>query len=243
MSIKLVALDMDGTLLKDDHSVTAYTKEVIQKAIKKDVQIVLCTGRPLSYCYSYVEELCLNSYIIVANGAQIWNINKKLIDQHILVTHIIESIWDYGRINNFFMMVASTEKLYINNLESVKFNEHEWLKIVIENLTIKQIEETKRFLSQYDNLEITSSSPVNLEINKKGVHKASALQKVCNKLGITMNEVMAIGDSLNDFTMIKNAGIGVAMGNAQQEIKEIADCTTFSNNEDGVAKAIERFVL
>ncbi|MCF3944102.1 HAD family hydrolase [Oceanobacillus alkalisoli] len=114
MSIKLVVFDMDGLLLNDNYSVTAYTKSVMQKLINKDVEIVLCTGRSISYCYQYIEELNLNSYIVVANAAQIWYVSKKLLDQYLMVTYLIESIWDHGHVNNFFMMLASANLKQIN---------------------------------------------------------------------------------------------------------------------------------
>src|SRR5699024_9567724 len=97
-------------------------------------------------------------------------------------------------------------------------------------------------LSYHKELELTNSMPYNVEINPAGVNKAAALEKVCDWMGITMNNVMAAGDSLNDIKMIEQAGTGVAMGNAQEAIKKVADYVTDSNNQDGVANAIQRFV-
>ena len=88
-----------------------------------------------------------------------------------------------------------------------------------------------------------SKLPTNIEVNPSGVNKANGLKRVCRELGITMDQVMAIGDSMNDKKMIMQVGLGIAMGNAQEQIKLVADDVTDTNNNDGVAKAIERFIL
>lgn len=90
---------------------------------------------------------------------------------------------------------------------------------------------------------MTNSHPCNIELNPKGVSKASGLKEVCRRLGIDMSEVVAVGDSLNDLAMIREAGLGVAMGNAQEEVKKAADWTTVTNEEDGVAEVIFKKVL
>lgn len=103
--------------------------------------------------------------------------------------------------------------------------------------------EVLKELKEYKELEITNSSPINIEVNALGINKAAALAKVSEKLGFTMENVMAMGDSLNDIAMIEKAGVGVAMGNAQDIVKETADWVTDLNTENGVAKAIRHWVL
>ncbi|HLR52116.1 MAG TPA: HAD-IIB family hydrolase, partial [Candidatus Avamphibacillus sp.] len=98
-------------------------------------------------------------------------------------------------------------------------------------------------ISYIGGIEMTNSLPTNIEVNPEGVNKANALKTVCKKLGITMDNVLACGDSINDIKMIQEAGVGVAVGNAQQAIKNVADFVTETNNNDGVAKAIEKYVL
>ncbi|MBS4161556.1 HAD-IIB family hydrolase, partial [Klebsiella pneumoniae] len=98
-------------------------------------------------------------------------------------------------------------------------------------------------LKKNKELEVTNSSPTNIEVNAIGINKAAALAKVSERLGFTMENVMAVGDSLNDIAMIKEAGLGVAMGNGQDIVKETADWITDTNNENGVAKAIRHWVL
>src|SRR5699024_5363474 len=98
-------------------------------------------------------------------------------------------------------------------------------------------------LSENPRLEITNSSPMNMEVNAVGVHKARGLETVCRRLGLSMDQVMAMGDSLNDIRMIKEAGLGIAMGNAQDVVKEAADWVTGTNEEDGVAQAIRYWLI
>jgi len=98
-------------------------------------------------------------------------------------------------------------------------------------------------LSFFEGLELTNSLPSNVEVNPTGVTKARALHSLCGEIGITMDEIMACGDSLNDIKMIQESGIGVAMGNAQEAVKKAADFITDHHDKDGVAKAIERFAL
>jgi hypothetical protein len=98
-------------------------------------------------------------------------------------------------------------------------------------------------VDSWSTLEITNSHPCNLELNPKGISKASGMRKVCELLGITMSEVVAMGDSMNDLSMIRAAGLGVAMGNAQDGVKAAADLVTATNDEHGVAKVIREYVL
>src|SRR5690606_2824056 len=98
-------------------------------------------------------------------------------------------------------------------------------------------------ITSWDVLEVTNSHPHNLECNPKDVNKAAGIQEVCQLLGIQMSEVVAIGDSMNDEAMIRSAGLGVAMGNAQASIKNIADITTATYLENGVARVIRDYVL
>ena len=101
----------------------------------------------------------------------------------------------------------------------------------------------REIVESWGTLEITNSHPSNIELNPLGISKASGVEAVCQLLGIRMSEVIAMGDSENDITMIREAGLGVAMGNAQDEVKRIADITTVTNNEHAVAKIIRTYML
>lgn len=241
--IKLIALDMDGTLLHDDNNVSTYTKEVITKALAQNVQVVLCTGRPLAMCYAYAEDLQLDSYIIVNNGAEIWTVDRELVERHIFDAGKVQSLWQLGEERHIHRWAVATDDIFRNSTRPDHFNNHDWLKIGYGNLD----DETRNYLlhklADDQTIEITNSSPTNLEINPIGVNKLQAVQRLCQLSNITLQEVMAVGDSMNDFKMLSEVGLGVAVENAQQEILDVADVVTDSNNKDGVAKAIEKHVL
>lgn len=234
---------MDGTLLNDDGIVSTYTQQTIQEAIKQDIKVVLSTGRPLAMCASYADELALTSFIITSNGAEVWTDRHTLFERHTMNAEKIEKLWHLGDANQFHMWMVASGALFPNSERPEQFGQYEWLKMGYGNLD----EEAKQFLlnelADDPSIEISNSSVTNIEVNKVGVNKANAIQSICQKIGITMKEVLAVGDSLNDLKMIKQVGIGVAVANAQPVIMEAADHVTATNNEDGVAKAIEKFAL
>lgn len=241
--IKLIALDMDGTLLNDEEIVTDYTKRVIKRAIDAGIEVVISTGRPIGSCISYAKDLQLPSYVITSNGGQIFTMDQELIEEHTMDAEKIEKLWNIGYERNLHMWIIATDAVFVEGRRPSDFHKHQWLKIGYSDL--KEIDKlyVMEKLKQIGSLEITNSTPSNLEVNEAGVNKEAALKFLCKRIGITMDEVMTVGDSLNDFKMIKGAGIGVAVSNAQDEILDIADYVTLSNNEDGVAKAIEKFAL
>ena len=241
-TIKLVALDMDGTLLNSDEEISDYTKEVIQKALDKDVHVVLSTGRWLKSCYPYAEQLNLTSYLVTANGGEIWTMNKELLDRHLLAADKVEKMWHIGKEVGVHMWMMATDHVF-RNTPPENFHHYDWLKFGCHSLENGKLEKMVEELSYIEGLELTNSMPTNVEANPENVSKAAALKKVCRKIGITMDEVMACGDSLNDIKMIQEAGIGVAMGNAQEAILKAADVVTETNDRDGVALAIEKYVL
>ncbi|MFC2947284.1 Cof-type HAD-IIB family hydrolase [Virgibacillus sediminis] len=240
--IKLIALDMDGTLLTHEQEVTDPVKQAIQKALEKDIHVVLSTGRGLTTCYPYAEPLKLQSYLITANGGQVWTVEKELLQQHLLESKKIEKMWEIGESLNLDMWMLSTERVFRAERPD-NFHDYEWLKFGCNSFDEATLDKMVKELSFMDGLEMTNSLPTNIEVNPQGVSKANALQFVCGEIGIEMGNVLAVGDSLNDIKMIQEAGIGVAMGNAQEAIKKAADFVTDTNENDGVAKAIEKFAL
>lgn len=240
--IKLIALDMDGTLLNNELEISEPTQAVIAKALASGIHVVLSTGRSLDTCYPYAELLNLTSYLITSNGGEIYTVDKTLLDQHLLETEKIEKMWEIGREMDMQIWMVSTTDIYRNSRPE-NFYDHEWLKFGCSSLDKSKLDTMVEELSYFEGLELTNSLPTNIEANPEGVSKAAALHFVCREIGITMDEIMAVGDSLNDIKMIQEAGIGVAMGNAQEAIKNVADYVTDRNDKDGVAKAIERFAI
>lgn len=241
--IKLIALDMDGTLLTSGNEITDRTREVISQAMEQGVQVVLSTGRSLGTSYAYATSLNLTSYLVTANGGEIWTMDKKLLERHLLEPKMVEKMWGIASHLGANTWMITTEYIYRDGDLPDDFYAHEWLKFGCGSTDTDKLDQIIEEFSYHKELELTNSMPTNIEVNPAGVHKASALEKVCSKLGITMDNVMAAGDSLNDIKMIQQAGLGVAMGNAQEAIKQVADAETDINDNDGVAKAIEKFVL
>ncbi|HLR60891.1 MAG TPA: Cof-type HAD-IIB family hydrolase [Lentibacillus sp.] len=242
MDIKLIALDMDGTLLNSELAVSDFNREKIAQALAKDVHVVLSTGRWLNSCYPYAESLKLPSFLITCNGGEIWTVEKELKERHLLDPERVKLMWELANDMELRTWMISTDKVWYGTGPD-NFSAHEWLKFGCDSYDRDKLDALIKELSYYDDLELTNSLPTNIEVNPKGVSKASALKKVCEEIGITMDNVLAAGDSLNDIKMIQEAGVGVAMGNAQEAIKNVADYITDTNNQDGVGKAIEKFVL
>jgi len=241
--IKLIALDMDGTLLTSDLEVSEMNRSMITQAMDKGVQVMLSTGRWLDFCYPYAESLQLDNYLVTVNGGEIWTASKELVERHVHATDLMVNMWNIGLEKDVYMWCVSTNHVFNSDEQPEDFHAYEWLKVGYSSEDIDKLNEIRNELSHFDHIEVTNSLPTNIEVNPSGVNKANGLKRVCRELGITMDQVMGIGDSMNDKKMIMQAGLGVAMGNAQDEIKEVADYVTDTNNHDGVAKAIEHFIL
>src|SRR5699024_3264638 len=239
---KLIALDMDGTLLNYEEAISDFNREKIQQALAKDVHVVLSTGRWLDSCYPYAESLKLSSFLITCNGGEIWTVEKELKERHLLDPERVKLMWELARDMALNTWMISTDKVWYGTAPD-HFSDYEWLKFGCDSHDKEKLDTIVNELSHYDDLELTNSLPTNIEVNPKGVNKANALKTVCGELGITMENVMAAGDSLNDIKMIQESGIGVAMGNAQEAVKQVADYITDTNNQHGVGKAIDKFVL
>src|SRR5699024_1719951 len=123
------------------------------------------------------------------------------------------------------------------------FTAHQWLKFGFDTEDPKTKASILETIEKWDEIELSNSSPTNIEINAAGVNKSAAIAIVGERLGIDMSQVMAMGDSLNDIKMIKHAGLGIAMKNAQEEVINAADWVTTTNDEHGVAIAIEKWIL
>ncbi|MCY8979835.1 Cof-type HAD-IIB family hydrolase [Bacillus halotolerans] len=242
VNIKLIAIDMDGTLLNDEQLISDENRNAIREAEDKGVYVVISTGRTLMTCRELAESLELSSFLITANGSEIWDSNFNLVERKLLHTDHIKMMWDLRNKHNTNFWASTVNKVWRGEFPE-NITDHEWLKFGfdIEDDDIRN--EVLAELRKNKELEITNSSPTNIEVNALGINKAAALARVSEKLGFTMENVMAMGDSLNDIAMIKEAGLGVAMGNAQDVVKETADWITDTNIEDGVAKAIRHWVL
>ncbi|MBP3041668.1 HAD family phosphatase [Bacillaceae bacterium Marseille-Q3522] len=233
---------MDGTLLNEEKEVSAGNRAAIKEAQDRGIHVILTTGRSLMTCYEYAKSLALSSYLITVNGSEIWYGNGELIERRLLQAELVEWLWQISQKHKTRTWAVSCKQIWNNEMPE-KIIEEEWLKFGFDFDDESAMEVVWQELKNHNELELSNSSPTNIEVNAIGINKAIAVQKVCERLGLTMERVMAVGDSLNDIAMIKAAGLGVAMGNAQETVKEAADKITAANTEDGVAQAIYNWVL
>lgn len=240
--IKLIALDMDGTLLNSAGEVPDENRAAIREAEEKGIQVVLSTGRSKLTCWEHAESLKLDSYLITVNGSEIWGPNGQLLKRKIVDVETIEWMWKIAQHHKTGFWATSCDNVWRNEMPEDLMST-EWLKFGfdIEDDAIRAT--VLEMLKTKDMLEISNSSMTNIEVNALGINKARGIETVCGCLGISMENVMACGDSLNDIAMIKEAGWGVAMGNAQETVKEAADAITSANDDAGVANAIRKWAL
>ncbi|MCX7951835.1 MAG: Cof-type HAD-IIB family hydrolase [Clostridiales bacterium] len=275
MKYKLIAMDMDGTLLNSQKQVTEYTKEVLRKAADRGVKLVVCTGRIFTSAKSYARIIGTKAPIIASNGAYIREkdreeviyekyINKEKLLKiirlsrewgfypHIYTTDtiysekLIHSSLNYSKWNE---TVPEEEKINIkivDNLEDIVNEKGEaFLKVVVmaQDDEIERLQQLKNYIRENVDVAVFSSYMNNFEVMDKEVSKGRALEILAGYYNLSKDEIICFGDNENDKTMFEFAGFPVAMGNAEEELKKIAAYVTVSNDEDGVAKAIEKIVL
>ncbi|ANE45058.1 hypothetical protein SY83_00195 [Paenibacillus swuensis] len=240
---KLIALDMDGTLLNETLEVSEENREWIGKAMDAGITVCLSTGRGYSSALPYAEDLGLHTPMVLVNGSEIWEAPDKVLKREYMDLEAVRQLRTIAVERGVWYWAYAVTGVY--NRENWPESEEgeEWLKFGYYEQNTPVLDDVKAQLDPFRHYEITNSSPDNIEINPPGVSKATGLEEVCKLLGIQMSQVVAMGDSLNDIAMIRAAGLGVAMGNAQNVVKEAADVVTLHHNEHGVAHAIKEFVL
>lgn len=273
MSIQLVAIDIDGTLINDQRQITPRTVAAIKKAMQHDVRVVLCTGRPMTGVASYLQQLELahspHEYVICYNGALAQSTNGNVLAQYTLdfddyidfatfctkqgVDSIIETS-DYIYTSN---QNISPYTVYESGLVSMplRYRTLDQLNQMRDQLTIGKamitdekakidalIEQIPESLTQ--RFRVVRSEDFYLEMINKQTSKGIALEALTQKLGLNADNVMAIGNAQNDESMLEYAGVGVAMANSIPHTLQMADVVTQNdNNHDGVAEAIQKYVL
>jgi len=240
---KLIALDMDGTFLTEEKKVSGQNRKAIEAAAAAGVTVMFATGRGIPNVMPYVEELGLESPIVTVNGSEIWTAPNRLHSRTLLEPELVSSMRELALKYDTWYWSYSVNGVYNKERWTDSFETEQWLKFGYYYEDEASLNAIREELASWGNLEITNSHPFNIELNPKGVSKASGIQVVCGLLGLDMSQVIAMGDSLNDVSMIREAGLGVAMGNAQDEVKSLADVVTGTNDEHGVAQIIEKYVL
>ena len=265
---KLGAIDMDGTLLRKDKTISDRTKNAIKSARDKGVTVVLATGRPIEGVSRYLEELDMytdKDYVLSYNGAFVQKTSTKDVIAKIALKgedfHYLRSISDdlgvnihafsekYGLVtpknSTYTELEANINKININEMDiSVIKDDEVIVKIMMideEDVLTEAIEKLPKEL--YNKYTVVRSSPHFLEFLHKEANKGIGVELLAKHLGVKREEVITLGDAGNDLHMIEYAGLGVAMENAFDEVKAAANYITDSNDNDGVAKVIEKFIL
>jgi hypothetical protein len=265
-SPKLLALDIDGTILDKNFNISERLKTAVLECINGGVQVVVATGRMYSATVPIAKELALTSPLIVYQGSlvQEFYCSEEVLLHHTIekniAYHLIEDLKEKGiQINVYF-----EDKLYVEKesqilLDYVKKRDVPFYKMNLLNdsekffptkilgldYDIEKINKIRDELKEkYKNiLNITKSTEYFIEFVNKECSKASAILFLAERFGINPSEIMSVGDQDNDKEMLLISGIGVAMGNGDEELKKIAHFVTHSVENDGAAVAIEKFIL
>lgn len=288
---KLIAIDIDGTLLNSYGEVSKENKDTIKMAIDKNIDIVLASGRMPKAVLPIANEICANKYLISGNGAAIYDIEKdETIYSNYMTKEKVLEIIDICEKNSMFYNVYTNDfiltkslnynilfyhnenkknpedkKIKINVTNDIynyikNYDGNDLLKITIcdsDKMIFNSIINKLKTLRDIDVLEVAHMSKKIIkhgtedveisyfytEISNRNVNKWTAIEALIERLGIKSEEVMAIGDNINDKEMVENAGIGIVTGNSSPFMKEIANEVVATNNENGVAEAIRRYAL
>ena len=267
----IIALDLDGTLTNSEKIITPRTFDALMKAQREGVRLVLASGRPTFGIAALANQLQLadyGGYVLSYNGGRIIDCCEKtvifsqVVDQKLvpilydfaekaqlpIVTYLPEAILasknegeylaEEARINGMPIVVAQN---FVEEAMQIEGGSTKFLIPGEPELLIQLESEMKAALSAQ--MEVFRSAPFFLELPPKGIDKAQSLQRLLTHLGLERESLMAFGDGFNDLSMIQFAGQGVAMANAVEEVKSIADFVTTSNEEDGIAHALEQLLF
>ena len=249
-NIKLIALDLDGTLLNMEKKVPQGNYQALKECEKAGIQIVPATGRGVGGIPPMIRELPGANYAITTNGAVVADLKKyhsatdPFIDGRAITEPAsIDHMDEFGLSPEMQKLIRDTREVVPNVMEYVKTTGAEAEKVNIFMADLEEREVLRKELMAIPELSISSSMYNNLEVNAKGADKGSALLWLADYLGIDREETMSFGDGENDIPMIQAAGIGVAMENALDTVKAAADMITLKNDEDGVAAAIRKIIF
>lgn len=268
MKYKAIVLDLDGTLTNSKKELTTRTKEVLMQAQKKGVKVILASGRPTFGIKEIADTLNLanyNGYVLAFNGGKITNWkNKETIFEQKLDKEFVPILYNEAKNNNFEILtyqgecIATTnihdkyvlEEAFINKMPLIQYDdflnqiEYSINKCLIvgepNNLERLEVSLAKKMNGK---MNIYRSADFFLECVPLGIDKAASLDRLFSTIGISKEEIIACGDGHNDISMIEYAGLGVAMANADDTVQSKANYVTRSNDEDGVAHVIEKFIL
>ncbi len=281
--IKIVALDLDGTLLDSEKRLSEVNRKALARAAEKGVLIVPTTGRFFGMMPPAVRDLPFVRYAITINGAQVYDRETdtaivrdeipldmalgvmEVLDRYDVIYDCYRQNWgwitaalqdkaaDYATNEHYLKMVREFRKpvpeLKRHLRETAADGDVQKVMLFASNSRVSglpsQVLESVRaeLAVKFPEIKATNSTWNNLELNIRTAHKGNALKRFAEHLGFTLENCMAFGDGMNDFTMVEAAGLGVAMANAEPEVKRVAKWVAPSNDEDGVAAGLVKWVL
>lgn len=265
---KVLVLDIDGTLTNSEKKITENTKNSIIHIMEEGHIVMLASGRPTPGMRRYAKELELEKYggyLLSFNGGKIINCKSgEIVFQKTIPPVILPGLYKFAIENDCGLMTYLADTIILGT----RSDEYVELESRINGMPIKKaanllsfvdfemnkclmtapIEKAPGFVDRlnevYGNIvSVYRSEPFFIEIMPKGIDKASSLEKMLSAVGIKRENAICCGDGFNDMTMIKYAGVGVAMANAQEKVKQAADYVTASNDEDGIVEVIHKFIL
>lgn len=262
--MKAIALDLDGTLLNSEKEISVENREILKSLSEKGVEILIVTGRPYPTTKKIAQTLDFPVTIICYNGARVIDLKTdKVLFEELLSENDVSKIIDFCKENKKDLNLFQNDIWYVEDLESFgtqyykknsklepvlksfeSFKDFKMLKTIIidENEKLNLVEKKLREIL-HDSVYFTYSQDKYLEILNKLVNKGETLRGVLKEKGIEMSECIAFGDAQNDIEMLSAVGIGVAMGNAHESLKQSADYITDTNDNNGVAKFLKTILI
>lgn len=269
--IRLLAFDLDGTLVTDDKRLTERTRRALQAASDRGIETVIATGRPITAVPEEIKGQPCFRYAVSTDGARIEDLkNKEVLHLAYIPRRLVKPIYEIFDHYDVVKEIYRDGIGYISESQLVHLRDYvpndavyEYVirtrRVVpdIRALMDQDIEKAhalfkteedrqdaiRRFDEMGEGLALSDAFPINLEVSAPGVDKGKALQILGDRLGITTEQMMAFGDSTNDAAMLSAVGTSVCMANGNPKMKERADIIAPSNEEDGVAQIIEQYVL
>lgn len=243
VNYQLLALDLDETLLTRDKKITDKNKHWIQKALQAGVTVIFATGRGLQRVEPLRKELNLNSPMVLTNGAEIWKRPGELMKRHYIDPGAVKELYELASSAGAAFWGYNDQELVGHTRWTADISFDNWQKFGLRHQDLRLVQQLRKSIQKIPHIEMTSSAPDNIEVSVEGISKETGVEQVCTYLQLSLEDVMAIGDNLNDLKLIQAAGLGVAMDNGDQRLKNVADEITRSNAEDGVAYAIEHYLF
>ncbi|WP_018658615.1 Cof-type HAD-IIB family hydrolase [Allofustis seminis] len=278
MTLKLISLDVDGTLLNDDRRITPKTYEILMACQQEGIKIVLCSGRPFQGLQALADQLQLDhfgGYLAGYNGGRVYDIkNQKTLFSQTISAPLARKIYDHLEQFEIHPFLDVDAYMYVNDAYAdigipvfdfpsvvayearnghFKICEVDHIGEKVPSEGVYKIllagnpdylkENYQEMAAPFLNETISNfSAPFYFEFTAQGIDKANSLEKAFKPLGFHPDDIIAFGDNGNDITMLQYAGVGVAMGNATDEVKATADIVTSDNNQDGIAMILENYL-